>query len=86
MLSSLPAPVGSGACIAIDEEHLVITAGLAMAIGPSGHVIARYLDDQEGIMLVDLSPRDLAAVRTHRMRYFLPNRRPNVYRLADEPF
>ena len=31
-LEPLPAPVGSGACTALDENHLVLTAGLAMAI------------------------------------------------------
>ncbi|RUA01567.1 MAG: nitrilase, partial [Deltaproteobacteria bacterium] len=49
------------------------------AIGPSGKVIDRYLDGREGIMVVDLAAADLSAVREHRMRYFLPNRRPEIY-------
>jgi len=55
-------------------------AGLAVAIGPSGKVVDRYLDGREGMMVVDLAAADLSTVRGHRMRYFLPNRRPEVYR------
>jgi len=58
-------------------------AGLGVAIGPSGNVIERYLEGQEGMLLADLKAADLAAVRTHRMRYFLPNRRPEIYRLEN---
>ncbi|RTZ99426.1 MAG: nitrilase [Deltaproteobacteria bacterium] len=54
-------------------------AGLSVAIGPSGKVIDRYLDGREGIMVVDLAAADLSAVREHRMRFFLPNRRPEIY-------
>jgi N-carbamoylputrescine amidase len=56
-------------------------AGLAVAIGPSGKMFERYLDDREGMMIADLSAADLSRVRDHRMRYFLPNRRPEMYRL-----
>ena len=34
---------------------------------------------EEGILVVDLTAADLAKIRTHKMRYFLPNRRPEVY-------
>lgn len=51
---------------------------LAMVIGPSGQVIAEHLEP-DGMVVVDLSADDLEAVRSHRMKYFLPNRRPDIY-------
>jgi N-carbamoylputrescine amidase len=56
--------------------------GLAVAIGPDGRVIAATADGQEGLLVADLDAERLAAVRSHPMRYFLPNRRPDVYRSA----
>ena len=54
--------------------------GLAMVVGPSGEVIARAAESQEGLLVADLKASALAHVREHRMRYFLPNRRPEIYR------
>ena len=53
--------------------------GVAVIIGPNGEVIEKRIDDKEGILIADLNAGDLAGVRNHRMRYFLPNRRPEVY-------
>jgi N-carbamoylputrescine amidase len=53
--------------------------GIAVIIGPNGEVIDKRIDDKEGILIADLDADDLANVRNHRMRYFLPNRRPEVY-------
>lgn len=54
--------------------------GVAVAFGPSGEVLDRLICDDEAMLIVDLKQRDLEAVRKHRMRYFFPNRRPNLYR------
>jgi predicted amidohydrolase len=51
---------------------------LAMVIGPSGKGLAEHLKP-DGMVVADLSADDLDAVRNHRMRYFLPNRRPDIY-------
>ncbi len=62
--------------------------GTALAIGPAGRVLAALTPPVgvEEMMVVDLSAGDLDAVRTHRMRYFLPQRRPDLYeRLARNP-
>jgi N-carbamoylputrescine amidase len=56
--------------------------GLAVVIGPDGRVIAAATDGQEGVLVADLDAERLAAVRSHPMRYFLPNRRPEIYRSA----
>jgi N-carbamoylputrescine amidase len=55
--------------------------GAALVIDPSGTVLERGVFAGEGILTVDLKAAELKAVREHRMRYFLPHRRPEVYRL-----
>ena len=53
--------------------------GLAVAITPSGDVLKKKLADEDALMIADLKAEDLSYVREHRMRYFLPNRRPEIY-------
>jgi N-carbamoylputrescine amidase len=54
-------------------------AGVSVVLGPDGAVLKKELGKKEAIMVVDLSSEDLARVRDHRMRYFIPNRRPEIY-------
>ena len=54
--------------------------GIAMVIDPSGNVMAKDLSDREGIVVADLSAAALDRVRSHKMRFFFPNRRPGLYR------
>lgn len=54
--------------------------GLALIIDPSGRVQSRELGNREALLFVDLRAEDLERVRGHRMRFFRPNRRPNLYR------
>ncbi len=54
--------------------------GNAVVIGPSGEIIAKHLEGTETMLVADLQAADLEAVRSHRMRYFLPRRRPELYR------
>ena len=53
--------------------------GVAVIIDPSGDVLKDNVSDKEGMIVADLKADVLAAVRDHRMRYFLPNRRPELY-------
>jgi N-carbamoylputrescine amidase len=53
--------------------------GLAVVIGPSGNILQEVTTDREGMLVTDLKAEDLSAVRNHKMRYFLPNRRPELY-------
>ncbi|MDY6792410.1 MAG: nitrilase-related carbon-nitrogen hydrolase [Thermodesulfobacteriota bacterium] len=55
--------------------------GIAMAIGPSGNVIDKDVNGRENMMIIDLKGGDLATVRNHKMRYFLPNRRSDLFNL-----
>ncbi len=54
--------------------------GLAVVVGPSGKILAKDTTGCESMLVADLRSDDLSAVRDHRMRYFLPNRRPELYR------
>ena len=54
--------------------------GLAVVVGPSGMILAKDTTGCEGMLVADLKSDKLSAVREHRMRYFLPNRRPDLYR------
>lgn len=54
--------------------------GVALALAPSGRIMGRYEGEEESLMVVEFSEKDLREVRGHRMRYFLPNRRPELYR------
>jgi predicted amidohydrolase len=53
--------------------------GLALLIGPDGNIVSKFLDTNEKIHYVDIDLEALDRVRSHRMRYFLPNRRPDLF-------
>ena len=55
--------------------------GVAVAIDPSGEVLNTQLSNDEDLLFIDLKANALKNVRTHRMKYFLPNRRPEIYKL-----
>ncbi len=48
--------------------------GAAVAISPSGDVLQSCSGDGEQMIVVDLKADVLEGVRSHRMKYFLPNR------------
>jgi predicted amidohydrolase len=54
--------------------------GLALAIGPDGRILKKDIGGNESMLVIHLKAESLASVRNHRMRYFLPNRRPELYR------
>ena len=53
--------------------------GVAVVIDPSGAILDKDISGREGLIVTDLKADRMAAVRGHRMRYFLPHRRPEVY-------
>ena len=53
--------------------------GIAMVIDPSGHVINKDTHAKEGILVTELKAEALNRMRNHRMRFFLPHRRPELY-------
>ncbi len=70
------------ACNQVGENGLGLSfPGNAVALDPSGNIIDTLLEGKEGMLMADLKSADLDHVRGHRMRYFLPNRRPDLYRI-----
>jgi N-carbamoylputrescine amidase len=52
--------------------------GIAVILGQDGRVMAETTAGTESLLVADLKPEDLAAVRQLPMRYFLPRRRPDL--------
>ena len=55
--------------------------GIAVVIDPSGNVIAKDVSGKENMMVIDLKADALTKVRNHKMRFFLPNRRSDMFNL-----
>lgn len=53
--------------------------GVALVLSPEGKINEQYTGKQETMTVTDLSRKTLKSVRNHPMKYFLPNRRPEVY-------
>ena len=54
--------------------------GLSIILDPAGRIIKKNIGGKEHMVVADLKATELEKVRGHRMRYFLPNRRPQIYR------
>lgn len=64
-----------------DNQKGLYFPGIALLIGPDGHMISRCLDAAPGIHFVTLEKSVLKSIRTHRMRYFLPHRRDDLFKI-----
>ncbi len=53
--------------------------GVAMVIGPDGEIMEKETGGKDTILYADLRKEAFERVRNHRMRFFLPNRRPELY-------
>lgn len=53
--------------------------GNALVLDPSGELVKKEITGEEGIMIADLRDAALEHVRSHPMRYFFPNRRPELF-------
>jgi N-carbamoylputrescine amidase len=53
--------------------------GNSMILSPSGEIIEARRSGTSGLLIADLKRDQINHVRSHRMRYFFPNRRPGVY-------
>ncbi|BBO82222.1 amidohydrolase [Desulfosarcina ovata subsp. sediminis] len=63
-----------------DNTNGLTFPGNAVVLSPSGEIIDTLLTGKSGMLITDLNSRQIDHVRNHRMRYFLPNRRPELYR------
>jgi predicted amidohydrolase len=62
-----------------DNQDGLRFPGTIIVLDPSGRIIKKNIGGKENMVIADLKAKELAAVRNHRMRYFLPNRRPELY-------
>ena len=53
--------------------------GVILAISPVGRILEQYGGEHEKLTVLTLDAADLHHVRDHKMRYFLPERRPELY-------
>ncbi len=60
--------------------------GVALVLGPDGQILANYTGREEKILFSDLKVDYLQDVRQHRMKYFIPQRRPGLYEKIVEDF
>ncbi len=62
-----------------DNGDGLIFPGVSVVIGPTGEVHRKNVYEKEGLLIADLEKKAFDAVRGHRMRFFFPNRRPELY-------
>ena len=62
-----------------DNQNGLVFPGNAVVFSPSGEIIDARLSGKSGMLIADLKADQIRHVRSHRMRYFLPNRRPDLY-------
>lgn len=53
--------------------------GISLLIGPDGKIVSRSVDDHPGIHMVEIDLSCLEKIRSHKMKYFLPNRRDDLF-------
>ena len=54
--------------------------GVSLSLNPAGRLIAKYTGPREDMLSVVLKGEELRNAREHRMGYFLPHRRPELYK------
>lgn len=59
--------------------------GVAVILGPDGRVIDHYAGGGEHLLAATLDLGALEAIRKHRMKFFLPHRRPDLYGPVSSP-
>ena len=59
--------------------------GVSVILGPDGRVVDQYVGGGEHLLVATLDLGALEAIRKHRMKFFLPHRRPNLYGPISSP-
>jgi len=54
--------------------------GVAIVLDPGGRIMAHHGENREKMLLADLNMDVLRETREHRMKYFIPHRRPELYK------
>ena len=53
--------------------------GVILALDPQGRILESYTGNEETMVFVELKAEVLQETRSHRMKYFLPHRRRELY-------
>lgn len=64
-----------------DNTKGLFFPGISVLIGPDGNVIYKSIDDTEGIHMIRIEKELLNEIRSHKMKYFLPNRREDLFNI-----
>ncbi len=64
-----------------DNKKGLSFPGVAVVIGPDGNILKKHLSMSEGLFIVDIEKTMLDRVRNNKMRYFLPNRRKDLFNI-----
>ncbi len=54
--------------------------GISLLIGPDGTVASDLKNGKQGIHMIDIDMEMIKKIRSHKMRYFLPNRRQDLFK------
>jgi N-carbamoylputrescine amidase len=68
-----------------DSQEGFSFPGVAVVLNPAGRVIAQYDENEENMVLAELTLDEIRDIRAHRMKYFIPNRRPELYKELSSP-
>ena len=63
-----------------DNQKGLAFPGNALILDPSGNIMEKSVSGKETMLIADLTRETLSHVRNHPMRYFFPNRRPELYK------
>jgi predicted amidohydrolase len=56
--------------------------GLCLLIGPDGNIMYKSLEDKEAVHIININKQVLNEFRSHKMKYFLPNRRADIFHMG----
>ena len=64
-----------------DNTKGLFFPGISILIGPDGNVVYKSIDETEGVHIINIEKAVLSEIRSHKMRYFLPNRRSDLFKI-----
>jgi predicted amidohydrolase len=68
-----------GVCNQSGDNGEMRFPGVSLFIGPDGNMISKSLNDRPGIHMVTIDKTVLKKIRGHKMRYFIPYRRDDLF-------
>jgi N-carbamoylputrescine amidase len=64
-----------------DNKKGLFFPGISLFIGPDGNILYRSIKQTQGIHMITIEKTKLMEIRSHKMKYFLPNRRNDLFKL-----